>query len=141
MPDLTKPFSKVFDAIRLVSQPIANRTIVPLRLYDKAGALLATITTGWFTDELSQEQSGGQRITELHVTARDGIDFTLAKFFGWGGYKYESKGFPNPPVNNPREWVFSVKPVGIDSVTTGSAIIARTGDALITRNGEQIIWR
>lgn len=116
MPDLTAPFSKVFDVIRLVSRPITSTSSDPLRLYGDDGQLLDTLTEGWFTDELTQEQTF-ERILELHVTHRDGVRFEQATFFGFGGYKYERVNFPNPPVNNPREWVWQLKPVGVDDPT------------------------
>lgn len=139
MPDLTKPFGKVFDALRLVSQPIRNTTAVPLRLYGDAGELIATVTTGWFTDELSPEQVG-ERVTELHVTDREGVAFTEAVFFGWGGYKHERTRFPNPPVNNPREWIWSVKPIGLDVGGIGAFdLVDDAGTLIIDDIGMQIV--
>jgi hypothetical protein len=123
--EITSAFAELYDDFRNGVQDAGDT----LRLYNKSGTLITTLTTGWVTDEQSQEQSGGQRVTELHITARTGVDFTLAKFFGWGGYKYESKGFPNPPVNNPREWVFSVRPVGIDSTATLTATVLQVSSS------------
>lgn len=119
--EITIAFAELYDDFRNSVQDAGDT----LRLYNKSGTLISTVTTGWLHGEISEEQSGGQRITELHITARTGIDFSLVKFFGWGGYKYESSGFPNPPVNNPREWVWQVKPIGLDSAATLTATVLR----------------
>jgi len=109
-------------------------------LYDDDGALIDTILSGdgWFPDELTPEQVG-ERMLEIHITDRDGIDFSAVTFFGIGGYKYERRGFANPPTGNPREWIWSAKAVGVDVVAAdfiiddaGNFVIDDAGNSLVT---------
>lgn len=109
MPDLTKAFGKAYDGLRKVILATPSN----LRLLDDDGAELATITQGWTVDEVSSEEQLG-RIVEVRITDRVGVEFEKAVFFVWGGYQYERAAFPNPPATNPREWVWRVKPVGVD---------------------------
>lgn len=139
MPDFTNAFSKVFDALRLVSRPITKPSADPIKLYDEDGATIATLTTGWFTDEVRQEQTF-ERINELHITDRAGVTFDHVVAFGFGGYRYERVRFPNPPVNNPREWVFIIKPVGLDASISGDFVIDDAGDFLVDDAGDSIVW-
>ena len=139
MPDFTNAFTKVFDALRLVSRPITRPSADLLKLYDEDGATIATLTTGWFTDELSQEQTF-ERINELHITDRAGIAFEDAVAFGFGGYRYERSRFPNPPLNNPREWVFLIKPVGLDISDIGAFdLVDDAGIQIVDDLGNQIV--
>lgn len=107
MPDFTKVFEKVYNVIR----DVADNITTDLNLYNDDGESLETITTGWVVEE---QQLPNGRVILLKVTDRDAFDPSEAVFFGWGGYKYEREGFPVPPTSNPREWIWTVRPVGID---------------------------
>lgn len=107
--DLTKAFSKAYDGLRRVAQPVAS----PLRLLDSDGAELATIEKGWVFDEVAGEEVG-ERVVEVRVTDRAGVEFDDVVFLVFSGRQYERMRFPNPPAGNPREWVWRVKPVGTD---------------------------
>jgi hypothetical protein len=107
MPDFTNVFTKVYD----VTRKVADNVTSDLNLYDNDGGVIETIQTGWVVEE---QQIPNGRVITLRVTDRDGADFASAVFFGWGGFKYERNGFPVPPTGNPREWIWEVKPVGVD---------------------------
>lgn len=108
MPDLTKAFSKAYNAIRTATQAKPS----DLRLYDDDGVEVDTIRDGWYSEEVRDETSG-QRVVEIRITDRDcGPDFRAVVFLGFSGVKYERTSAPNPPVNNPREWIFQAKPIG-----------------------------
>ena len=108
MPDFTKAYSKAYDAIRSVTQAVKS----DLRLYDDDGIELDTLSKGWYSEEVTDETSG-QRVVEIRITDRDCADyFPDVVAFEFGGLAYERTSAPNPPVNNPREWVFRVKPTG-----------------------------
>lgn len=109
MPDFTKAFSKAYDGIRRVQQARPS----PLRLLDNDGAELALIEKGWTFDEVSGEEIG-ERVIEVRVTDRDGVEFDDAIFLVFSGRQYERMRSPNPPAGNPREWVWRLKPVGLD---------------------------
>lgn len=110
MPDFTKAYSKAYDAIRSVTQAVKS----DLRLYDDEGIELDTLRRGWYSEEVTDETTG-QRVVEVRITDRDCAGyFPDVVFLGFGGVKYERSGEPNPPVNNPREWIFRIKPVGVD---------------------------
>jgi hypothetical protein len=110
MPDFTKAFGKAYDAIRSVTQSKPS----DLRLYDDEGIELDTIAKGWYSEEVTDETTG-QRVVEIRITDRDCAEyFPDVVFLGFSGVKYERTSAPNPPVNNPREWVYRLKPVGIE---------------------------
>ncbi|TXH50663.1 MAG: hypothetical protein E6Q97_19940 [Desulfurellales bacterium] len=110
--DFTKAFSKAYDGLRRVTQPVAS----PLRLLDNDGAELATIEKGWIFEEVSGEEIG-ERVIEVRVTDRTGIEFEDAIFLVFNGRQYERLRSPNPPAGNPREWTWRCKPVGTDPDT------------------------
>ena len=133
--ETTAAFATLYDAFQSV---IVGET-GSLKLYDEDGATIATLATGWFTDELSQEQTF-ERINELHITDRAGIAFEDAVAFGFGGYRYERSRFPNPPLNNPREWVFLIKPVGLDISDIGAFdLVDDAGIQIVDDLGNQIV--
>lgn len=107
MPDFTKAFSKAYDAIRSVTLP--SKTT--LALLDDSGDEIDSVTRGWTVEEVFDETTGG-RILELRVTDEKVSDYGSVVFFEFSDYRYERQGFPNPPVNNPREWVWRLVPVG-----------------------------
>lgn len=110
MPNLTEDYFDVYDAIRVERMDIVG----DLELLNDGGTNMDTITTGWLPREISQEQSGGRQ-TELHVLDREGFSdqANAITFFEYDGFRYERADAPNPPVNNPREWVWLLKPVGV----------------------------
>lgn len=110
MPDLTQPFFKVYDAIRIIKTVDVND---PLKLYDRKGQLIETITSGWYPDEITPEQTG-QRILEVYIVDRPGIEFSTVVFLAWGDTRHERNAEPNPPKGNPRKWTFSLKPIGVE---------------------------
>lgn len=110
MPNLTNAYKKAYNAIRTATQAKPSK----LRLYDDEGVELGTIGDGWFSEEVRDETSG-QRVVEIRITDRTcGPDFRAVVFLGFSGVKYERTSAPNPPVNNPREWIFRAKPIGTD---------------------------
>lgn len=110
MPDLTKAHTKVFDVLKRIT--MARPTA--LRLYDDDGVLIATITKGWFPEEINNETEG-EETKQIHVTDRTGIDFREATQFGFGGFRYERTTAPARPDGNPREWIWKIRPIGLDT--------------------------
>lgn len=110
MPDLTKAFAKAYDAIRLVTLPEKTE----LNLYDDDGNLIETVTKGWTFEEKAGEHTG-ERVVEVRVTDLNNSDFNDVVFLGFSGIRYERTNPSNPPIGNPREWVWTVKPAGLDS--------------------------
>lgn len=110
MPDFTNAYKQAYDALRKAKGPSGDLT-----LYDNDGNSVDTVTTGWKVGELRGEESNNGRVSELRVLDLGESDFNDVIFFGWGGYRYERIAPPNPPVNNPREWVWQVQPVGVES--------------------------
>lgn len=119
---ITAAFSGLYDLFRADVQAAGTS----IKLYDDDGTLIDTLTTGWLAVEQSQEQTD-QRVMELHVTDRTGIDFDTVTQFVYGGNRYERQRFPNPPLNNPREWVWLLKPIGAE-VGTLTATVWRASD-------------
>lgn len=109
----------------------------PLSLLDRSGTQLANglITSGWISDEIAEEQTGG-RTVELRITDRIGIAFESAVFFGFGGIRYEREGDANPPAGNPREWIWNLRPVGDDS----QRLVDDAGNFLVDDAGNYIVW-
>jgi hypothetical protein len=104
--EITAEFATLYDDFRAHVQD-ADLT---LNLYDDNGDLIDSITTGW---TLLEQGQPGFRFLEIRVTDRD-VDFANVVFFGTGGFRYERDSHPIPPIANPREWVWTVKPVGLD---------------------------
>ena len=105
--EITAEFAQLYDEFRADVQD-AGQTMT---FYDDDGATLGQMDSGWLLMEVGQP---GFRVLEMRVTDRSDIEFADAVFFGAGGFKYEREGHPVPPIKNPREWVWTVKPVGID---------------------------
>lgn len=105
--NLTKPFVKVFDALRIVTQEDNKAGVF---LYDAKNVLIAEIKTGYLREEVIQENNGGE-VTILSITHRAGVDFRKAVFFELVGYKYERQAAPQPPTGNPKLWIWTLKPV------------------------------
>lgn len=116
MPNFTTPFEKVFNALRFVTKPITSAATDPIKLYDRAGTLISTITSGWFDEEVTSEYEFEETV-ELSITHRAGVAFENAKFFVFRGYRYEAKGFPATAKGNPRLWVWRLKPVGVEAAS------------------------
>lgn len=112
--DLTRALLAAYDSIRRA----ALTEDAPLRLLDDDGALIGSREFGWYPQAISGEESG-RRSMELRVLAYpDDIDFSDAVFFEFGGHRYERDGFPDPPVGNPREYVWRLAPVGaVEEIT------------------------
>jgi hypothetical protein len=106
MDALTRKVASAYDHLRRVRVITGDLT-----LHGDDNEPLATITYGWYPGEVSGEQIG-ERVTELHVTDRDGVAFLDAVFFAFGGYRYERASFANPPTGAPREWIWRLKPIG-----------------------------
>lgn len=133
MPDLTKAHSKVFDVLKRIT--MARPT--PLRLYDNDGGLIATITKGWFPEEINNE-TDGEETKQIHVTDRTGIEFGNAVFFGFNGFKYERTTAPARPDGNPREWIWKLKPAGLE-VLEATFIVDDGGNFLVDDAGNSLV--
>lgn len=133
MPDLTRAHSKVFDALKRIT--MARPT--PLRLYDDDNALLATITTGWFPEEINNETEG-EETKQIHITDRTGVNFALANFFGFNGYLYERVSAPARPDGNPREWIWKLRPVGAE-VLEATFIVDDAGNFVVDDAGNSLV--
>lgn len=135
--NLTKAFSKIFNVTRLMTT--RDRT-EPLKLLDRGGTQIGSlITSGWLPEEVIGEQAG-ERLTEVRITNRTGYDFTKVVFFVWGGFRYERLRFPNPPTANPQEWIWQVKPIGVEAVSAVDRIVDDAGNFLVDDAANPIIW-
>lgn len=83
-----------------------------LKLYDDDGGDIATVTSGWFPAQSSGEETG-ERGLSLRVVSQ--TDYSQAVFFGFEGRRYERQNHANPPIGNAGEWIWTLKPVGLDS--------------------------
>jgi hypothetical protein len=110
--ETTTEFSEMYDAFRADVLGLDG----PVRLYDNDGALITngSIDTGWTVKEVSEEHQAARSV-ELRITDRAGVAFATAVFFGLNSVKYERENFPSPPLRNPREWVWTLRPVGVDT--------------------------
>lgn len=133
MPDLTKAHSKVFDVLKRIG--MARPT--SLRLYDDDNTLLATITKGWFPEEVNNETEG-EETKQIHITDRTGVDFAAASFFTFGGYVYERISAPARPDGNPREWIWKLRPTGVE-VVAATFIVDDAGDFLVDDAGNSLV--
>jgi hypothetical protein len=139
MPDFTEVFFDVYDALVAISQPVDDISERPLRLYDDSGALLTTLITGIFTKQVSAEQNGGRSL-ELRILDRTGLDLGNVKWFGYSGIRYEVNDEPDPPLKNPRQWVYLLRPVGLDLFVAGDFdLIDDVGNLIIDDTGMQIM--
>ncbi len=109
--NLTKPFRKVFDAVRIVIQEDNKAS---LYLWTDKNVLIAEIKEGYLREEVTDENNGGE-VTLISITHRPGIEFRSAVFFELEGYKYERQGAAHPPTGNPKLWKWTCKPVSFPS--------------------------
>jgi len=109
--NLTKPFVKVFDALRIVTQEDNKASLF---LWTDKNVLVAEIKSGYLREEVTDENNGGE-VTIISITHRQGIEFRKAVFFELLGYKYERQGAPQPPTGNPKLWKWIVRPTSFPS--------------------------
>lgn len=121
----TGPFQKVFDALRFVTKPISKPSSDPLKIYTRAGVLITTLTAGWFDDIVAAEDDFEETL-KLYVTDRTGVAFSQAKFFVFRGFRYEAKGFPSYPKDDPQLWVWTLKPVGVEQTAFVALRVSET---------------
>lgn len=135
MPNFTKAFGKVFNATRRIIK--ARRT--DLNVYDRSGALLGTIASGWLPEDI-QRETEGEETKELSITERDVDYFPSAVFFEFDEKWFERTTAPQRPDGNPLLWVFRLKPTGAVVVTTGNRVVDDAGNTLIDDAGNSIVW-
>jgi len=125
---------KVYDVLRRFTTATPK---TPLKLYKNDGTLIATITRGWFPEDITGESDGGE-VKTVTITDRTGITFSQVSFFGFGGYKYERTSAPARPDGNPRQWVWNVKPAGLDTVEP-YFIVDDAGNFLVDDAGNSLV--
>lgn len=116
MPDLTGAFAQVFDGLR---QVVAVDSTAPLIFLDGNSQNLGPndaefkITGGFFMTEVRNEAGDGERVIELTITHRPGIDGAIydARRYSCAGQFYERVGMPSAPSENPALWTVHLKPV------------------------------
>lgn len=134
--NLTNAFSKIYNVTRLMTTRDRKE---PLKLLDRSGTQIGSlITSGWLPEQIIGEEAG-ERLVEVRITDRAGYDFAKVVFFIWGGFRYERLRFPNPPTGNPQEWIWQVKPIGVEAAS-GDRIIDDAGNSLVDDAGNSIIW-